>query len=102
MKKGISATNLIVALAVGLIVIVGLGYLVWTWMSKGGTEVTVSYCKSRAVVYCGEWQIADYDSNWPLENQNFTGNPNSFAPRCEGKLPQDVDADYCRILIGVD
>jgi hypothetical protein len=62
MSKGISATNLIVALAVGLIIIVGLGYLVWTWLGKGGGHVSEQYCRGKLFEYCSsQWVKGNID-----------------------------------------
>ena len=52
MVKGMSATQTIVALAVGLIVIVGLGYLVWTWLGRGGGQVDEQFCRTKILAYC--------------------------------------------------
>lgn len=60
MKKGMSATELIVALAVGLIIIVGLGYLVWTWLGKGSGSVSEQYCRGKAFTYCSRWAASGY------------------------------------------
>ncbi len=58
--KGMSATNLIVSLAVGLIVIVGLGYLVWTWLGRGGGQINEAYCNGQLLAYCTRWSAVGY------------------------------------------
>ena len=72
MKKGMSATELIVALAVGLIVIIGLGYLVWTWLGKGGGQVTESYCNAKLLSYCTRWSANGFDTNLRPDNKRFS------------------------------
>ncbi|MEM5792774.1 MAG: hypothetical protein QXY45_00225 [Candidatus Aenigmatarchaeota archaeon] len=76
MKKGMSATELIVALAVGLIVIIGLGYLVWTWLGKGGGKVSESYCNGQLLAYCTQWSASNYEGPEPK------GGFSEFAPDC--------------------
>ena len=76
MKKGMSATELIVALAVGLIVIIGLGYLVWTWLGKGGGQVSESYCNAKLLAYCTQWSVSNYEGPEPK------GGFSNFAKEC--------------------
>ncbi|MBD3155804.1 MAG: hypothetical protein GF368_04060 [Candidatus Aenigmarchaeota archaeon] len=96
MRKGMTATQTIVALAVGLIVLVGLGYLVWTWIGKGGGEVSETYCRARLTAYCTQWSVYEFDPNEkPSGGFEVTG---GFAPDC-AKYRLDSSALYCAELL---
>ena len=98
MGKGMTATQTIVALAVGLIVLVGLGYLVWTWIGKGGGEVTESYCRSRAFAFCTEKSVRGQ-----LDDNNL---PDEFIdenPGCASYTwANNVNGGYCEDVLGVN
>ena len=93
MAKGMSATNLIVALAVGLIIIVGLGYLVWTWLGRGGGTVTEQYCNSRKMAYCTQWAVSNYNpDNKPSDGWS------EYAKDCTRLIPSVGQPD-CEALL---
>lgn len=101
MRKGISATNLIVALAVGLIVIVGLGYLVWTWLGRGGGQVNQQFCNGQLLTYCTRWSANGYD---PDGVSTFGGKKTwvEYEPKCQ-EIPGfggDVEKTQCQELLG--
>jgi hypothetical protein len=94
MRKGMTATQTIVALAVGLIVLVGLGYLVWTWIGKGGGEVSETYCRSKAFAYCTEMQVKGLLDG--LDGTAFVGQ----YPGCDSYgWAHDVDEGYCNSVL---
>ncbi|NCN39594.1 MAG: hypothetical protein COY38_03185 [Candidatus Aenigmarchaeota archaeon CG_4_10_14_0_8_um_filter_37_24] len=61
MAKGV-ATQTIVGLVIGLIVIVGLGYLVWTWIGRGGGASTEKFCQTKAFTFCADWSRKGYST----------------------------------------
>ncbi len=93
MRKGISATNLIVALAVGLIVIVGLGYLVWTWLGRGGGTVTEQYCNGRKMAFCTQWSVSNYDPD-----KKPSGSWSDYAADCTRIISGVTQADCEELL----
>jgi len=91
MKKGMSATETIVSLVIGLLVIGGLGYLLYSWISSGSTQLSEAECSARALTYCTQWSMSGYDSgNMPK------GGWATYAPTCENIF--DVDQGYCEDL----
>ena len=58
--KGMNATQLITALAVGLIIIGVLAWLVITWVGRGGTHLSESECQAQAFAICSTWSLCDY------------------------------------------
>jgi len=58
--KGMTAIQVIVSLALGLIVIVGLGYLVWTWIGRGSGALTEQDCRARSYMFCTLWSRNGY------------------------------------------
>ena len=73
MRKGMTATEVIVALALGLIVIVGLGFLVWTWIIRGGGAANEQYCKTQAFTYCSGARVKDPSKNFFVLNKECEG-----------------------------
>jgi hypothetical protein len=84
--KGITATQLITALAVGLIIIGVLAYLVINWTGEGSGQISKEACKAKLLSLCGQWMLCDYkDSCKPNEGiiaefDADCGNHFSFDP----------------------
>ncbi|MBL7169391.1 MAG: hypothetical protein ISS48_00025 [Candidatus Aenigmarchaeota archaeon] len=72
MRKGATATQVIIALALGLMVLVGLGYLLWTWIGRGGGEVSEQYCRAKAFTFCSKQATLGYP-DIPDEKDTFLG-----------------------------
>ena len=92
MRKGMTATQVIVALALGLIIIVGLGYLVWTWIVRGGGEANIQYCKTHAFTYCSQARLRE-KTQW-FEEEN---------PECESfnfVIDKNGGGSYCNDILG--
>ncbi len=91
MVKGMSATETIVALALGLIVIVGLGYLVWTWLGRGGGTVDEQFCRAQLLTYCAR--------NSKASLNDFFGK----TPKCDIHKPAITENDVittCQQVLG--
>ncbi|OGI15980.1 hypothetical protein A3K63_01355 [Candidatus Micrarchaeota archaeon RBG_16_49_10] len=69
--KGITATELITALAVGLIIIGILAYLVITWVGKGSGQVNEQACRARALGLCTSWKLSGYNTTLEPDTTEF-------------------------------
>jgi hypothetical protein len=91
-SKGLTATQLITALAVGLLIIGILAYLIITWTGKGGEGLTEAECKAKAFGLCSTWALTDYDpENAPAGLADFNlGDCSQYltlsSAYCEGLL----------------
>ena len=89
-----TATEVIVALALGLIVIVGLGFLVWTWIIRGGGQANEQYCKTQAFTYCTRARVRAFDESFSDKN-----------PECSdftwtNTVEKDGRGGYCDEILG--
>jgi len=99
MMKGMSATNLIVSLAVGLIVIVGLGYLVWTWLGQGGGKVSEAYCNGEKLAFCVRWSADGYQTTDGPDGTKWEGTNN--GKKCITMSGfETVSIANCKSLLG--
>ena len=97
--KGMSATNLIVSLAVGLIVIVGLGYLVWTWLGQGGGKISEAYCNGEKLAFCVRWSADGYQTTDGPDGIAWEATANGI--KCKATPGFDsVDMGDCKSLLG--
>ena len=95
MRKGMTATQVIVALALGLIVIVGLGYLIWTWMGRGGGQVSEEYCRAKLFTFCSEKSIGGFKETTPAKFKEDN-------PECEiYSWVSEIDESKCREVLGL-
>jgi len=97
MRKGMTATEVIVALALGLIIIVGLGYLVWTWIIRGGGEANIQYCKTKAFTYCSGAKIIDPKRSFFDLNKECNG----IYPSVDIPNLNAGDSDTCKEILTI-
>ena len=71
--KGLNTTQLITALAVGLIIIGVLAWLLIEWLGKGSGEINEQACRTKAITLCKFWKTFGYsDENKPELNEDCT------------------------------
>ena len=79
-------------------VLVGLGYLLWTWIGKGGGQVSESYCRAKLVTYCSG-QAAKGKGDETIGGF-FTADKNKDCLAFESSLKNEFT--NCKQVIGIE
>jgi len=97
MPKAMTATQVIVSLALGLIVIVGLGYLVWTWIIHGEVEANLQYCKTQAFTYCSQARVRTPSKNFFELKEECKG----IYPSSDIAASNAKESTICKEILGI-
>ena len=95
--KGLTATQLITALAVGLLIIGILAFLIITWTSRGSGEISEQACRARAVSLCSAWSLCDFGTDCAPDLTAVSGSGTFNDPEGCGKFFTLSDT-YCKSI----
>lgn len=85
MTKGI-ATDTVIKLALGLVVLIAIGYLLWRYLGYSNTTMSESVCRARAIVYCQAASVRGYQ----VQVNGFTGKDSPGCKAYDWAMALDV------------
>jgi hypothetical protein len=92
MKKAVAVPT-IVYLALGVIVLVGLGYLVWASFNPIPKVLTEGECRARQLNYCSSLSQCDYNC------EPFDKSWEEYAPGCSDEHGITVSGSACENIL---
>jgi len=92
MKKAVAVPT-IVYLALGVIVLVGLGYLVWSSFLRTPKVLTEGECRVRQINYCSSLSECDYACT------PFGKSWEEYAPGCSDQHEITVSRSACENIL---
>ena len=92
MKKAI-ATQTIVYLVLGIIVIAVLGYLLWQKFIENNRMLDEATCNTRQLTYCAKLSQCNYDC------VPFSKTFDEYAPGCSSRFGIGASRPECEIIL---